>query len=253
MNIVVVTSFSAAGYEQYGRRFLQTFDRFFPGHIQIFAYAEAPMPGAPGRVTGRSLLALPDFKEFRARWDGNALASGREETPVWKSKDRADGYCYKTDAMKFCRKVFAIKAAANELAGEPDTALFWIDADVVATASPPTDFFEDILNGHTVAYLGRTGTHSECGFLGFRLPTALPFINRWANFYSQDRWLKEKEWHDSYLFDRVRETTAYLRARDISPGGRGHVWHQTVLGNYLDHLKGQRKKLGYSPERRGAT
>jgi hypothetical protein len=40
--------------------------------------------------------------------------------------------------------------------------------------------------------------------------------------------------------------------KNLTPEGRGvnHVWHDSPLAEYMDHLKGpKRKQLGKSPER----
>lgn len=64
--------------------------------------------------------------------------------------------------------------------------------------------------------------------------------------YQYGGFINEREWHDSYLFDIVC-TGAVVR--NLTPGGKRHVWVDSPLNPYLDHLKGERKKLGYSPER----
>lgn len=254
MRITVVTSFSPAGHEQYGRRFLQTFDQHFAGEIDLVVYAEEQFPHHHGgSLEVRSLFGIDLAVDFIEQFKDDKLASGREPTPVWKSKDRADGYSFRTDAVKFCRKVFAITDAADRLlrARSEDQLLVWLDADVVTHARVPSRFFIDLLGDHDVAYLGREGTHSECGFLTFRIPAAVPLIERWQRFYADGTFLRAREWHDSYLFDLARAELHRLRYRNLTPGGRGHVWFQSPLAAHFDHLKGpSRKTLGYSQERR---
>jgi hypothetical protein len=253
MRVTVVTSFSPAGYEQYGCRFLETFDRHAAGEIDLVVYAEAPVPHHPGgSLEVRPLFGIDLAADFIDKFKDDKLASGREPTPAWKAKDRADGYSFKTDAVKFCRKVFAIADAADRIrrSRAGDEMLVWLDADVVTHARVPTKLFADILGNDDVAYLGRDGTHSECGFLAFRLPAALPLILQWQHFYESGTFLRAREWHDSFLFDRAREQVPGLRYHNLTPGGRGHVWFQSPLAQCFDHCKGpDRKAAGFSKER----
>lgn len=247
--LTVMTSFSAEGYEKYGRRCLQTLDQFLPPSVGLLVYYEAPFDFIPRRVFRmHDLREVHAFSWFESRHAGNLAVAGRSQSAAWKAKDLADGYSYRTDAWKFCRKVFAIAHAAR---ASGSGRLVWIDADSYAFAQIPEGFLESLTDA-PVTYLGRDKSHSECGFLGFNLPAAAPIIGAWENFYASDRFLTEREFHDSFLFDRARAEVPSVECRSISvPGDRGHVWVRSPLGLYLDHIKGQRKMLGYSPERRG--
>jgi hypothetical protein len=59
------------------------------------------------------------------------------------------------------------------------------------------------------------------------------------------------EWHDSFVFDVVRQNHA-LRELDWSGHlikGEGHPLINSEWGAYLDHLKGDRKNLGRSKDK----
>lgn len=249
MRVTVVTSFGPAGYEQYGRRFIETFDRYAPGEFDLVVYAEAEFPHNPeyGRMEVRSLLGIDLAADFIDQFKDDRLASGRQPTPAWKAKDLQAGYSFKTDAVKFCRKVFAIADAARKKTAP--ALLVWLDADVVTLGRLPSSLFADLLGDADVAFLGREGVHTECGFLAFRLPAALDLILRWQQFYADGTFLRARESHDSYLFDLARGEVPNLRYNNLTPGGRGHVWVNSPLGAVFDHCKGERKVLGYSPER----
>ncbi len=251
MRVTVVTSFGERGYAEYGRRFIETFDRHASGEIDLIVYAEHQFPYNPeGRMEVRPLFGNDLAADFIDQFKDDKLASGREPTPVWKPKDHVDGYSFRTDAVKFCRKVFAISDAADRLWRSRQNAemLVWLDADVVTHKGVTSSFFIDLLGGADVAFLGRHGAHSECGFLAFRLPAALPLILQWQHFYKSGSFLRAREWHDSYLFDLAREQVPGLRYHNLTPGGRGHVWFQSPLGQCFDHLKGSRKAVGHSQE-----
>lgn len=249
MQVTVVTSFGERGYQDYGRRFIETFDRHAGGEIDLLVYAEHQFAHNPeGRMTVRPLFGVDLCADFIDRYADNKLASGREPTKAWKQKDRDSGYSFKTDAVKFARKVFAISDAARRLPASG--MLVWLDADVVALERFSSQLFHDLLADADVAYLGREGTHSECGFLAFRMPAALTLVRVWEAYYESGRFLEQPEWHDSFLFDEARRSRPHLKYRDLSPGGRGHVWCNSPLARYFDHLKGERKAMGFSPERR---
>ncbi|MDE2470228.1 MAG: hypothetical protein KGL35_16130, partial [Bradyrhizobium sp.] len=96
--------------------------------------------------------------------------------------------------------------------------------------------------------LGREATHSECGFLAFRLPEALPLVLTWESLYATDDFLALAEWHDSFVFDYARGLHPNLPYRNLTPGGRRHVWCDSPLAAVMDHRKGARKLLPMSPE-----
>ena len=79
------------------------------------------------------------------------------------------------------------------------------------------------------------------------------------DMYSGGRLFKEKEWHDSYIFDQVRKklekknniknfNICNLGLIDIEEGNNEHVFVTSVLGKYMDHKKGNRKDVKWSPE-----
>ena len=78
------------------------------------------------------------------------------------------------------------------------------------------------------------------------------------NMYSGGK-LFDEEWHDSYIFDQVRKKIekkynvhnldiTQLGLVDIEIKNDEHVFVTSVLGEYMDHKKGNRKKVKWSPE-----
>jgi hypothetical protein len=58
-----------------------------------------------------------------------------------------------------------------------------------------------------------------------------------------------EEWHDSFVFDVVRNKMPFLETINWSAGlikGEGHPLINSIWGAYLDHLKGERKVEGKS-------
>jgi len=83
-----------------------------------------------------------------------------------------------------------------------------------------------------------------------RHPAADRFLAEFRRFYVEDRLFREAEFHDAYLFDRLRLAFTAMghRCHDMAAGagmssGR-HVFTKSALGRYMDHLKGARKMPG---------
>jgi hypothetical protein len=57
-----------------------------------------------------------------------------------------------------------------------------------------------------------------------------------------------EEWHDSYVFDAVRQRHGLHELNWTAPlqMGEGHPLINCEWGAYIDHLKGERKHLGRS-------
>jgi hypothetical protein len=240
----LVTSFHAEGYEAYGRRFVESFERFWPLNYALRVYAEnVQVAPASRRVRVLDLLeSVPELKSFRARHAGNPAASGRIG---------GGRYDYRYDALKFANKVFAVVHAARHCR---DRLLVWLDADVVTLRPVPADFIQRLLREDCfAAYLGRFAHHSETGFLAFNLKAggAKDFFAAYEAIYTSDELFRLREWHDCEVFDTVRATFSAcgkIRTRDLSPEGTSHPFVNSVLGEYMDHLKGpERKRLGHTP------
>jgi len=232
----IVTTFSFEGFHAYGSRFIDSFVKHWPQYDDLAVYSDKFVD--VGRAEFRGLSQVEGLGAFKARHTG-PLANGRTPMPCWKRKDHDDGYSFKTDAVKFSNKVFVVRDAAYRLR---EGFMAWIDADVIVTARPPEFAVKTLLGDADVAYLGRDGVHSECGFLAFRLPQALPLIDTWAQFYRDDTVFGLKEWHDSYVFDMARQFCVHaVKQRNMTPGGYGHVWEKSPLNSWSVHQKGDRK------------
>lgn len=258
MGVVIATGWSPRGQLEYGNRF-EAGAHLWPKGVDLVAYVEdlpeggwVASPGAP--MIRRSLWDCPGQREFIARHAADLAANGRQFRPGmnWKQRDRAAGYSFRYDAVKFSRQCFIPEAAAADL---PDgTILVWLDGDVVTHSPVPTGWIEGLLGDADGAYLGREPKHSEIGFWCVRLgPATREFLAQLAELFRADLIFGLKEWHSAYAWDHLRRANAQLLPivwRNLTPGGHDHVWHQSPLARYTDHLKGPRKGLARSPEAR---
>lgn len=257
--ITVVTSCSAAGWEQYGRRFVETFCEHWPRTVALQVHSEDLDAGQIGEairvmrpnVSFYYLWWRVGYKAYFDRHENNPHAHGRvqERGQVWPAKAQASGQNWRYDAYRFAHKVFAIQQAASV---RRSGRLFWVDMDCVTFAPVPVELLERLLPAEVaLSYLDRGDYPSECGFVGYNLdhPAARPFIDEFAALYLSDRVFAEvPEWHDSYVFDWLRKRRK-VPAYQIpyAAGQRRHPFVNSELGRYIDHLKGPRKDAGKTP------
>lgn len=243
----LTTTMHARGYEQYGRNMIDSFLKHWPENQQLVVYTEgfvlAPEHANNSRIVGRDLLACsPELVAFKQRHRDNPAANGFRD-PSRRDPD----FIY--DAVRFSHKVFALfHAIHHRLAGAE--AVVWVDADTVTHNRIPNDFLDknfplDPTTG--IYYLGRTQQHSECGWMVFNCNNSYmkAFWKQFVNQYVLDQLFKLNEWHDSFVFDHVRTQmeNAGMRNHNITPDyARGHPFVDCFLGEYMDHLKGPKRK-----------
>jgi len=255
-----VTTCHAAGYQEYGQVMVETYLKHWPVEVPLLLYHEGfDPPSAPGRVQAFDLSAAsPALVAFKARhiddprvngkqrpW--NRLRMGSFSIPLPMRVRKA---CYRWDAVRFSHKSHAIFDAARRTDAD---ILIWIDADTrffadvdlaeLATLAPPDSAVSCLRRPH----------HSECGFVAYNLrqPETRRLLAEFEAMYTQDLFLAEREFHDSYLFDVVRERAQARGARvhDIAQGigwQAPHVLINSDLGRFMDHMKGDRKAEGGS-------
>jgi hypothetical protein len=235
--LTICTGWSPSGYEQYGRKFAESFARFWPNSVRLIVYGEEPVALPRGEFY--PLSSIPGAAEFRARWKDDKRANGRDVQPKWKQGCKDKGYNFRFDAWKFSPQGFIPWAAAQICKTE---YLCWLDGDVVTHKPVPEGFVEKLLPaGKDVAYLGRGDKHSEIGFQLYRLPQANRMLWLFSLYYGTDDVFKLKETHSAYVFDRCREESGIL-GHDLTPGGTGSVFDRSPLASFMTHLKGDRKR-----------
>lgn len=253
MQTTIVTGFSKNGYEEYGERFLDTFNIFNASEMPLHIYTSGmPLTFSCSLCEQFEQSDIGGLDEFISDWSSDPRFSGKSPTDGWNGKERVNGYSYRFDAIKFCKMVFTMWWAAHTIADDSifvSEYMIWLDGDtVVRKIIIPNIASQALPDGYDFAYLGREPKHTETGFLVFRLPEALPILDSWVKFYMSGEFTHQKEWHSAFLFDRAREKHPEIKGYNLTPGGRGHVIHQCWVGSIFDHCKGNRKIRGRSPE-----
>ncbi len=252
MQTTIVTGFSGKGYDEYGKRFLDSFRKYNSG-FDLHLYTDGVLPISMPLVKQYQQDQIKGLPQFLARWDKDKAATGCGEVGGWNKKECLNKYSYRYDAAKFCKMVYTMWSAAHLIVDSAEIPgsqyMIWLDGDTVVRKFIPVDLPTKALpDEYDFAYLGREPKHTETGFLVFKLPECLPILDSWVEFYDKDLFFQQKEWHSAFLFDRAREKHPGIKGFNLTPGGRGHVIHQCFVGTIFDHTKGRRKTKGRSPE-----
>src|SRR5690348_9418873 len=161
-----------------------------------------------------------------------------------------DRYDINFDA-RMGRKTFMQVHACRQYGGK----VFWMDADAVTVKHVPERFLDDCLpDDKFCCYLGRDGWYfTESGFIGFNAnhPIAKRFMRDYVHTFIVGTIFTQQWWHDCIAFDAIR----YMATKDgygdefvnlaaHLPHGTMHPHANSVIGQYMKHLKGGRKEEG---------
>jgi hypothetical protein len=252
MKISVVTTFHKLGYESYGKRMIETFLKNWPSEVTLYVYAEDCLvaESAPNLIVQDLHHASPELTSFKTIWGGVPKANGDVTADPVRSKRKDAGKGFKWDAVRFAHKVYSIFHCAKECDSD---ILLWIDADTICHSPITVSTLERLCpSDKDICFLGRKGKYTECGLYALNLhkPATQLFLKRFQQYYddADNGIFTLEEWHDSFVFDAVRNTMV-LNSLDWSSHlitGEGHPLINSEWGSYLDHLKGGRKELGRS-------
>lgn len=232
---VAVTTFSPRGYALYGRRFIESFLRFWPIPLVAFYESERPDLSDP-----RLMLKDLDHDQERAAF------LRRYDRPEFRGLPGD----YATQAIRFSHKVFALTSEAL-----PGRWRLWLDADVETFAPVTEETLQRLCPDEAdLSYLGRqNGQHSETGFIACRMddPQVREMLTGIRQTYTSGAVfnLDPRKRNDSEVFDRMRVLVSQARQHNLSMHSAAtHVWPDTALGAVMRHWKGQvRKREAYGP------
>ena len=248
-----VTTFSAFGYEQYGRRMIETFAQHWPRAVSLTIYrdgfdlTEDDLPRGALDVCAIDMQfeakygGLSWFGDFKSRHARDPRANGM----------RNGSYDFRFDAVKFSNKTAAIIDAAETSSAD---VLIWLDGDIV-THAPVSNLDELMPENCLLSWLDRDRSCPETGFLIFNLrhPGIPLLMATWRAMYETDGVFLLPEWHDAFVLQRIVTDNPFsLRACSLSGETGRKTSHPLVngpLGRCFDHLKGPRKAEGMSRRR----
>ncbi len=263
MTVTVVTGFSPKGLEEYGWNFIKGFCAYWPVEVNLVMYLESHKPdirfspidrfvnGKRRKVDLKMMYEVEGCVEFIERHWEDPKANGTDVQPNWKEREREEGYNFKWDAVKWCRMAMFTGDASLHIDQNKDI-LVWLDGDVMTRRAIPQGFVEGLVGNYDVTYLGREPKHPDTAFVAFQSLNGLRIARLWGAMYHEDAVFRLPETHSAYVFKHCMNdyaTNFPTLLQNLTPKGRGHVWYQSPLADYMDHLKGQkRKKRGRSKE-----
>jgi len=246
----VITSFHAEGYKKYGKNFIDSWLEYWSPAIRLVVYYEGEESDFD-MVPGVSWHPIEEV-EFLTDYLKSL------QFPIMHGLV-GDHYDINFDA-RMGRKSFMQAHAVRKYGGK----VFWIDADCVTVKHVPERFLDECLPDEAMCcFLGRDGWYfTESGFIGFNgnHPVMSKFLKNYIHtfiagtIFAQAPRYNEKGqycgggWHDCIAFDCIRylmgngEEFVNL-AKDV-PHGTMHPLQNCAPGEYLMHLKGNRKDSG---------
>ena len=227
----LVTTCNADGFERYAHRILETWHRW-PVGTELWWYAEGfKLPNKPDGVV--EISTLPKLDAFKARHKSFVPPN------------------YLFDVVRFSHKVYA---ACDALADYTGVGV-WLDADCVVRQDINPGYIEGHLRGDFMAMFKRRGMYTETGFwlMDCSHPEKAEFLETWQAWYDTGSFVNLPNWTDCETLDAtVRRFEKAGRIKTGSLSGKHekdmHPMARVELGRYIDHCKGARKDLGYSPE-----
>lgn len=237
-----ITSFNKSGYQKYGKRFVETWLEYWPKTIGLTVYYEgedSDFEMLPG-ISWRPIEEVEFLSDFLNNIKPFPIMNGIV----------GDRYDINFDA-RMARKTFMQVHTCRKYRGK----VFWLDADAVTVKHVPERFLDDCLpDNKFCCYLGRDGWYfTESGFIGFNYdhPIANRFMRDYAHVFIVGSIFTQQWWHDCIAFDAIRFMATkdgygdeFVNLSAHVPHGTMHPHANSVIGQYMKHLKGDRKELG---------
>lgn len=220
----VVTTCHKQGLEDYGQRWLDS-RKNWPKKTEFVFYREGFEVDCPGK----DFRELEQFSEWK-------LKHGFYRVPDWRF-----------DVVRYAHKVFAACDALYDHKGIG----VWLDADCVTYKKLPKGLIEKQVEGVYLAHYGRTGLYTETGLwvMDCSHPKHQEFLDAWRDWYLSGNFRRLPHWHDCTALDA---TIKRLGVPTFNLSGEHakamHPMAVTELGRYIDHKKGARKAMKFSPE-----
>jgi hypothetical protein len=240
----VITSFNWAGYERYGKRFIETWKEFWSPSIRLTVYYEGDEFNDFEFPSGMSWRPIEEVEFLR-----DYLESLRFPIMHGLVGDHFDMWFDARQARKAFMEMHAMRTYGGKI--------FWIDADSVTVKHVPERFLDDMLpEDKLCCFLGRDGWyHTESGFIGFNgdHPKAREFAKNYLHVFITgaifgNMLFGRPGWNDCCGFDAIRHVMGngeeFLNIAAGVREGHMHPLQVTAPGKYLHHLKGNRKDTG---------
>ena len=249
-SFTITTTWGQKHWNVYAKRCVESINKHWPDQVQKFFYPDdiTQQIDMPNVHYYNLKQSQPELQQFIDRNQNHPMIIERMKNPLRSA--------FEYDAIRFSYKVYCMLDAAERC--ETDVLIF-IDADTVTYKPIPIEWLDHIApQDKFTTFLGRPKKgFSETGFITFNLalPDSQKFFSRWREYYKKDLWQGLKGFTDSFTYDAARlDTTDRSLDNDLNDGrylgyrGSKHPFVNSELGDYMDHLKGDRKDIQSSVE-----
>ena len=260
MKIKVITSYKPGTWNEYAKRAVDSVLEHWPENTDVAVYHESQTQDIFEHPRVQWLDAhqvQPELLKFKSKYKDDPVANGEiQEIPngVRRPGPMPKKGSFQWNAVRFSNKIFCVTHAIKSSAGYD--YIIWLDADTYSFRPMPEKFLEKLLpRDSLITYLGRGDKDPECGFVGYNLrhPEIQNLNKEWEELYISDRiFTLTSGWTDCssliHLSNKYQKHKN-IKVNDIGHAGgvKGHhVFINSVLGLYMDHFKGKRKKSGTS-------
>lgn len=238
--INAVTCYNMQGFRETGSLLINGFIEHWPSDVYLTVYVDDPIPKSElirdPRVKYK-ILKQKELLEFKSRHKNNEEANGLGNNAINGSSN------YRYDAVRFSHKVFALFQFLEE--NETDI-LIWLDGDSRTHSKVTRKDIESWLpSGKFAGYLARPWLYTETGFHIFDInhKVANRFLNTWKQYYIDDSIFQLDMWTDCHTYDAAMKQFSANFWHNLSPPIKNnHPFINGPLGEFMDHMKGPRKK-----------
>ena len=251
MKHAVIMTLPSWKFAEYGFC-MKGFTDNWPKEVQGYAIVEKPEE-LPADFIVPDNLTILDFEEVCG-----------ERTRAFDERNKEKGiFDFGTigniavQAAKFARKAIAQLYVLENIDAD---VIWYTDADLYTHKPVNVDMLDTLAS--TDAYIGCTprwwkpNGYTETGLMFWkkqRKEEHEKWCKLYAECYDEDKIFTFDAWHDCIAFDYATKsllTTKEIGIVDLGYGVRSsHPLVSGPLGKYFDHMKGQRKFVGFSKER----
>ena len=228
----VISTVHKAGFDEYGSKWLAGIENW-PKTTEFHLYTEG-FDLDDSRVKSKRVESLERAEKFK------------------KTYEHYKPLAWRWDIVKFSNKVFAAYDSLYDYKG----LAVWLDADCNTFAKLPDGYVENLLpEGNYLAMFRRIGWATETGFwvMDCGHPRHKQFMDTWIRWLEAGSFRSLEQWCDASTLDataRMFEKDELIDVNSLSVGYERieHPMARADLAKYIDHVKGERKKIGYSVE-----
>lgn len=259
-----ITTFNEKLYDEYAKNLLETFVEKSDKSIRLNIFYEGNFDEIKKQYAVNKdkirffKFQSKEWNNFYRKFGHLTDANGYRLNKV-DQKLILQGPSFRWQAVKFSFKVFSIYLASH--IDNISSNIVWIDADNICINPVNEENIKQFLpnEDELMSYFGRDACppefpHSETGFVGFNLKHEKfnSFIKTAISLYTTGEVFSLKFYHDCLVYDTTRAIFEMTGTKFKNLSGEfiseEHPLVKSELGKYFDHLKGQRKEMGFSPE-----